>query len=486
MWTLMWITYPPFVPTPIETADSTAPTNMELTKLWKTVLAEIELSVSKATYQTQFAHTTLMSLVDGVATVGFTTPLMRTMAESRYYSLVKSILDHHTKQNTSIIFTVSPKNETLDPAKAGPLFSQTEFQQPEVSADSVARRLHIRPESTFDSFAVSTSNQMAYAAATAVAKNPGTSYNPLFFYGRTGVGKTHLMHAVANKLLSTRPSMRIVYCMGEEFLNEIVEAIQTKTSRQFKQKYRSAQLLMVDDVQFIAGKQTAQEEFFHTFNAVHREGGQIILTSDRAPSEISRLEDRLRSRFEGGLTVDVAAPDFELRVAIINIKSAALGLVIPPEAAQLIAANVIDTRAMEGFLRRLTTEIAARGGMVTPELVSSLLSLKGPVNDILTKEEAPAKRVSPQEVLEFVAAYFGIKTTALKGPKRDRPIARPRQIFMYLARTELGLTHDDIGGVLGGRDHTTIMHGVDTITQELSTNIRLREAVEGIKHKLWT
>lgn len=458
---------------------------MDLNRLWKSVLAEIELSVSKATYQTQFAHTTLVSLAGGVATIGFTTPLMRTMAENRYYSLVKSILDHHTKQNTSLLFTVVPKNEPLDPARAGPLFSQTEFQQPEVSVASVARRIHVRPESTFESFAVSTTNQMAYAAATAVAKNPGTAYNPLFFYGRTGVGKTHLMHAVANKLLASRPNMRIVYCMGEEFLNEIVEAIQTKTSRQFKQKYRSAQLLLVDDVQFIAGKQTAQEEFFHTFNAVHREGGQVILTSDRAPSEISRLEDRLRSRFEGGLTVDVAAPDFELRVAIINIKAQALGIAIPPDAAQLIAANITDTRAMEGFLRRLTTEIATRGSTVTPELISTLLAIKGPVSGIITKDARPVRRVSPQEVLECISVYFGIKTSALKGPKRDRPIARPRQIFMYLARTELGLTHDDIGGALGGRDHTTIMHGVDTITQELSTNIRLREAVEGIKHKLW-
>jgi len=458
---------------------------MDLTKLWKSVLAEIELSVSKATYQTQFAHTALLSFVDDVATIGFTTPLMRTMAEGRYYSLVKSILDHHTKLNTSLLFTVMSKRETLDPGKAGPLFAQTEFQQPEVSVSSVARRLHIRPESTFESFAVSTSNQMAYAAATAVAKSPGTAYNPLFFYGGTGVGKTHLMHAIANKILMSRPAMKIVYCMGEEFLNEIVEAIQTKTSRQFKQKYRSAQLLLVDDVQFIAGKTTAQEEFFHTFNAVHREGGQIILTSDRAPAEISRLEDRLRSRFEGGLTVDVAAPDFELRVAIVNIKAAAMGLPVPSDAAQLVAANITDTRAMEGFLRRLTTEIATRGGSVTPELVSSLLSIKGPVNGIAASGAKSAKRISPQDLLDSVAVYYSLKTTALKGPKRDRPVARPRQVFMYLARTELGLTHEDIGGVLGGRDHTTIMHGVETITQELSTNTRLRGAVEGIKQKVF-
>ena len=267
--------------------------------------------------------------------------------------------------------------------------------------------------------------------------------------------------------------------MGEEFLNEIIESIQTRTTRQFKQKYRNAELLMVDDVQFIAGKQTAQEEFFHTFNAVHSEGGQIILISDRSPSEIARLEDRLRSRFEGGLTVDIAAPDFELRVAIINIKSAALGVAIPSDAAQLIAANISDTRAIEGFLRRLTTEIATRGATVTAELVSSLLSIKP------AAAEKKTRRVAPQELLEVVANCFGIKPTAIKGPKRDRPVARPRQVFMYLCRTELGLTLKDVGGLLSGRDHTTVMHGVDTITHELSTNERLREAVEGIKQKLW-
>ena len=460
---------------------------MDLQKLWKSALAEIELSVSKATFQTHFAHTELVSYIDGVATIGFTSPLMRTLVETRYYSLVKSVLDHQTKENTSVVFTIISRRETLDPASAGPLFARS-MEQPEVSLGAVARRLHIRPESTFDSFAVSTTNQMAYAAATAVAKTPGSAYNPLFLYGGTGVGKTHLMHAIANQILGSRPNMRIVYCMGEEFLNEIIEAIQTKSARQFKQKYRSAQLLLVDDVQFIAGKLTAQEEFFHTFNAVHREGGQIILTSDRPPPEISRLEDRLRSRFEGGLTVDVAAPDFELRVAIINIKSHAIGISVPPDAAQLIAANITDTRAMEGFLRRLTTEVAARGGAVTAELVSSLLSIKKS-NGITVPGQMPgagtAKRVNPAEVLEYVAQYYSLKTTALKGPKRDRPIARPRQVFMYLARTELGLTHEDIGGMLGGRDHTTVMHGVETITRELSTNTRLREAVEGIKNKLW-
>lgn len=448
---------------------------MDLEKLWKICLAEIELAVTKATYQTYFKNSRLVSFEKNIANIGFTNNLSRTLVEARYYSLLKNILDEHTKGNSSLIFSVIPKIDFLE-KDAGPLFAQT-AEGPDLSRETMVRRLHILPELTFENFAVSTTNQIAYAAATAVAHNPGNAYNPLFIYGGVGVGKTHLMQAVANSLLEKRPSMRVVYCMGEEFLNDIIEAIQTKTARLFKQKYRSAQLLMVDDVQFIAGKQTAQEEFFHTFNAVHREGGQIILTSDRPPSEISKLEDRLRSRFEGGLTVDVSPPDFELRAAIVNIKAKALSLSVSTDATRLIAANITDTRALEGFLRKLTTTNAP----ITPELVTSLLGSK-------TKgvQEKPQKRVSPQEILETVALFYNLKASTLKGPKRDRPIARPRQIIMYLCKTEMGLTLNDIGGALGGRDHTTIMHGVEIITHELSTNERLRADIEGIKQRLWT
>lgn len=453
---------------------------MDLKKLWKSVLAEIELSVSKATFQTHFAHSSLVSFSQGVATIGVTSPLMRTLVETRYYSLLKSVLDHHAKENTSLVFVVIPKKDDLSAKNAGPLFAGDVPAREEVRAGEIAKRLHINPGMTFESFAVSTTNQMAYAAATAVAKAPGTAYNPLFFYGGVGVGKTHLMQAIANAMLAKKPGTRIVYCTGEEFLNEIVEAIQTKTARQFKQKYRSAQLFLVDDVQFIAGKQTAQEEFFHTFNAVARGEGQIILTSDRPPGEISKLEDRLRSRFEGGLTVDISPPDFELRAAIVNIKAEAMGLAVPPDAAQLVAANITDTRALEGFLRRLATRVAAAPGPITGEMVSSMLNTSRQAED----QKAP-RRVSAQEALEAVSSFFDVKTTALKGPRRNRPLARPRQVFMYLCKVELGLTYDDIGGLLGGRDHTTVMHGVDTITRELSTNEKLRSAVAGIKQRLW-
>ncbi len=456
---------------------------MEPNSIWKAVLAELELSVSKATYQTHFAHSELLSLKDGVATVGLNNPLVRTMVETRYYSLVKSVLDHHTNANISIIFVVTTKKHTLSDKEAGPLFSQSVVELPRADVASAAKRIHIRPEFTFETFAVSTTNQIAYAAASAVAKSPGSAYNPLFFYGGVGVGKTHLMHAVANSLLSKKPTSKIVYCAGEEFLNDIIEAIQTKSVRQFKYKYRSAELLLVDDIQFIAGKQTAQEEFFHTFNAVLREGGQIILTSDRSPVEISRLENRLRSRFEGGLMVDISPPDFELRAAIVNIKSRAIGLELSIDTSRVIAANLTDTRAIEGFLKRLTTEVSTHNTELTPDAITTLLSARG--SSPSSAVPSSKRRVSPQEILDAVAVYYNLKPTALRGIKRNRPIARPRQLFMYLCKVELGLTLDDIGGLLGGRDHTTIMHGVDTITHELPTNERLREAVGGIKKQLW-
>jgi chromosomal replication initiator protein len=244
---------------------------------------------------------------------------------------------------------------------------------------------------------------------------------------------------------------------------------------------------MVDDVQFIAGKQTAQEEFFHTFNAVHQAGGQIILTSDRPPSEISKLEDRLRSRFEGGLTVDVAQPDFELRVAIINIKASALHLQVPSNVAQLIASALTDTRAIEGFLRSLINEVSLYRVDISQELVAKKLKIDlSQTGGISAEKKTHKSRVTALDVLEAVSEYFEIKPMHLKGPKRDRPIARPRQLIMYICKTELNITLDDIGGILGGRDHTTILHGIEKISQELETNIQLKEAWLGIKNRLFT
>jgi len=439
--------------------------------LWKSVLEETKINVSKAIFQTLFQNTCLILLENNVANIGCPSSYIQGLVEGRYYSLLKDILDRQTKQNNSLVFTVKPIiKSTKD---LGPLFSP----QTEISKDSSS--VNLNSNYSFANFAVSSINQLAYAAATAVAKNPGTAYNPLFLWGGVGVGKTHLMQAVGQEILKNKPNFKIIYCMSEEFTNEIINAIRSKTTDVFKKKYRSTQLLLLDDVQFIAGKTTVQEEFFHTFNTLQREGSQIVLTSDRPPEEIAKLEDRLRSRFEGGLIVDIPQPDFELRTAILLIKAKQRGIELPMDVAQAIAANIDSTRKLEGFLIRLMTEAQTKKISINPDTVKLLLGKS------LEDNGRPKKLVKPKDVMETVAQYYNLKTSQLKSPTRVKNIALPRQILMYLLRTELGIPLIEVGNLLGGRDHTTIMHGVEKITDLLVTNEELRVDISGIKQKIY-
>ncbi len=450
---------------------------MENEKLWPIILAEIELQVSKPVFQTFFTGTSLISVEKNVATIGCPNPLTQRMIETRYYALLKNILDKHTSNNNSLVFAIKKADGllSLTQKEPGPLFAKT-GSFPEID---LAKQAHLRPDFTFETFAVSPCNQMAYAAAVAVSRSPGTAYNPLFLHGGVGVGKTHLMQAIGHTVLEKQKNLKIIYCMGEEFTNEIIDAIQTKTTKKFKEKYRSAQMLLIDDIQFIAGKTAVQEEFFHTFNTVQREGGQIVLTSDRPPAEIAKLEERLRSRFEGGLIIDIAPPDFELRCAILLIKAKQKEINLPMDVAQTLAANISSIRKLEGALIRLVTEAQFKKVPLTPELAKSLLSKTN-------NNETPARRkVTSNEVLETIADRFNLKISYLKGPKRDRSLAFPRQVCMHILRIECGYPLEEVGEVLGGRDHTTIMHGVEKISTLLSTNEKLREDIAWIKTKLW-
>lgn len=452
---------------------------MEFAKTWKAVLAELEVMITKPVFQTFFAKTQLIDFKNNVAVIGCNTPITIQMIETRYYSLIKSILDKHTNQNTSLVFKITKQvGNTSD--SNGPLFSL--FNTPQPNTFVKVKSTHLRPDYTFETFAVSTSNQMAYAAATAVAASPGITYNPLFFYGGVGVGKTHLMQAIGHEVLKKNSTVKIIYCMGEEFTNEIIDAIQTKSTKRFKDKYRSANILLIDDVQFIAGKNAVQEEFFHTFNTIQREGGQVVLTSDRPPAEIDRIEERLRSRFEGGLLIDVQNPDFELRVAILRIKAQQKGLDLPMEIAQILAANTESVRKLEGLLIRLISESSLKKIPLSQELARQIVGKVGPLQE---EESTPKRIVTPKQVTEVVMKRFGIPWTQLKGDKRSRPIVRPRQILMYLLRTELRLPFNEVGMLVGGRDHTTVMHAVDAISELLSTNELLRGDVSWIKKELF-
>jgi chromosomal replication initiator protein len=305
----------------------------------------------------------------------------------------------------------------------------------------------------------------------------GSAYNPLFIWGGVGVGKTHLMASVGNHILRIDPDKKVLFCTGEDFTNDIVEGIRNKTTQAFRNKYRKLDLLMIDDIQFIAGKEGVQEEFFHTFNAVTSVGGQIILTSDKPPSEISKLEERLRSRFEAGLIVDVSPPDFELRCAITLIKAKEKGIGLTPEQAQIIAANSESARKIEGLLTKLMTEIHVKKVPISNELIESSFAKN-------LETASNLKRSTPDEVIETVSKYYQVGKRLLLGESRARPIARPRQILMYLLRTHLGISLEEVGRIVGGRDHTTVMHAVEKVTQLATQDVQIREDILKIKQSI--
>jgi len=341
--------------------------------------------------------------------------------------------------------------------------------------DSLVKNSGLQLNFTFNSFAVSSSNQFAYAAALSVAKNPSRSYNPLFVYGDVGVGKTHLVQAIANKILEDGSIKKVLYCPSEEFVNDLVELIRIKNTSSFRKKYRSLDVLLVDDIQFIAGKNAIQEEFFHTFNSIIRGGGQIILSSDRPPQEIKKLEDRLRSRFSGGLTVDIQKPDDELRTAILLIKAKERNIEIEAEAAGLIAEKITDTRELEGKLLEIYARCLKESGKITVDIIKDELS---------KKNKQAASQISPPEVIKYVCSYYQIKPSQIKDKDRRERIVLPRQIIMFILRNILKLNLEEVAFILKRKDHTTIIHGVDKITNLILKNPSFKEEVDTIINSL--
>lgn len=343
--------------------------------------------------------------------------------------------------------------------------------------DAQARGIGLRADYTFETFAVSTTNEMAHAAASAVSNRPGQSYNPLFLYGGVGVGKTHLMQAIGNNILKNNPLVKILYVTGEEFTNEIVNAIQTKKARNFKEKYRTVDVLLIDDIQFIAGKNAVQEEFFHTFNALTKIQHQIVLTSDRPPHEISLLEDRLRSRFEAGLMIDIQQPSFELRTAILLVKSKAQNLPLSIDMAKTIAARVESARKIEGIITSIRSEIELKRKQLTPELIDEILQL-----EVETKR--PKIKVAPGDVIKTVANHYHIKQTSLKGHSRVKNLVIARHVCMFLMKKELSLPLTEIGRWFAGRDHTSVLHAIKKVEKEMNIDDILQQDISALRTTL--
>lgn len=447
---------------------------------WHDTLEMVKVSVSPAIFSTWFSQTHIASVNDMggrvVVEIGCPTSFAKNTIESRYFGLIQDSISKTLGKPADITFIVKQNPNGGKPNKDSnaPLFEEKKDDREFIESLQAAR---IKSSFSFENFAVSGSNQMAHAAALAVSESLGLAYNPLFIWGGVGVGKTHLMQAVGRSVLFKDPEKLVLSCTAEDFTNDIIDGIRNKTTQEVRKKYRKLDLLMVDDIQFIAGKDTAQEEFFHTFNAVTSAGGQVILTSDRHPTEISKLEERLRSRFEAGLIVDIAPPDFELKCAIVQIKSQERKIPLEMDQIQMIAANAEGARKIEGILIKIMNEVHLKKLAVTTELVESALSHGEETN-------GKAVRSSPDQTIDAVCKYYQIGKRLILGTSRTRQIARPRQMLMYLLRTQLGIAYEEVGRLIGGRDHSTVMHAVNKITQLATTNVQIREDMLKIKNAL--
>jgi len=442
----------------------------DLDKIWKNVLGDLKIELSQGSFSL-IKPTLLLAIGDDTATIAVHSAVVINLIK-KFESVIIAALEKHTGKQLQLTYV--PKTITKEQKKEKPM---PLFPKEEPVKKMIGHLPRVRSDYTFETLAVSESNKLAFVSAQNVAKHLGTAYNPFFIYGPVGVGKTHLMQAIANEVYMKNPDLKIVYITSEEFTNEVIEAIRSNDTARMKKKFRSANLLIIDDVQFIAGKDKVQEELFHTFNFLIDNRSQIALSSDKPPSEIKKLEKRLSSRFAGGLTVDIEAPDFETRTAIALKKAEKFGYMLPIDVAKMIAEKEQDVRSLEGSLMKVITTAQNQGSTITESIAKEALSNQG-------KEEKKTTRLRADDVIKLVCEKYDIKTTQIKGKKRDAYLVKARQIAMYLLYTELKMTHTEIGNQLGGRDHTTVMHGVEKMGKILSEKIPPSEDIMGISRQL--
>lgn len=457
---------------------------MEKDQVWNAVLGELEVSLSKANFTTWFKNTQIISINSGMVTIAVPNVFTKEWLEKKYHSQISDALLHVLPELNGVEYKIgSPKlleeevnkvtqeRESLKKADA-------EVEYAEEVDDIKINQGGLNPKYTLETFVVGNSNKLAFAACQSVAQNPGTKYNPLFIYGGVGLGKTHLMQAVGNAVLAKDPKKKVVYLTSEKFTNDFVSSIANRKTNAFKEKYRKVDVLMVDDIQFLAGKDSTQEEFFHTFNALQQANKQIILASDRPPKAIPTLEERLRSRFEWGLIVDIGQPDLETRIAILQRKAQLRGYNVPLEVFDFIARNIQNNiRELEGALNRILAYCELNGSQ--PDLSVATNVLNSLIN-------APRRKsFTARFIVEKVADFYDININDILGLKRDKEIVLPRQISMYLMREELGLSYPKIARELGKKDHTTAIHSCDKIEKELDYNEPLRSELNLIRERLY-
>jgi chromosomal replication initiator protein len=441
---------------------------MDSQHAWQAALSQLQMEMPKASFDTWVRCTELVEYTADTFTVGVQNAYARDWLENRLSSTVTRLLSGMMSKPQAVEFVVFHK-EGNKPEKNESYNEVREQPAPQRPSNQTLNTRY-----TFENFVVGTSNRLAHAASMAVAENPAKAYNPLFLYGGVGLGKTHLLHAIGNK--AVEKGLRVLYVSSEEFTNDLINSIRSHTTQAFREKYRSIDVLLIDDIQFIAGKESTQEEFFHTFNTLHGQNKQIVISSDRPPKAMNTLEERLRSRFEWGLSADIQPPDLETRIAILRSKAERAGQNVPPEILELIARQAqSNIRELEGAL----TRVLAYADLTAQPLSASL------VNTALADLIPNHRMLEPQQVIDTVASSYGLTVESLLSKDRSHDIALPRQIAMYLLREEANLSLPQIGNVLGGRDHTTVMYACEKITEQIERDDQMRREVIQIRDSLY-
>ncbi|MCC6500939.1 MAG: chromosomal replication initiator protein DnaA [Anaerolineales bacterium] len=442
---------------------------MNAEQAWQSVLGQLQMEMPRASFDTWVRDTKPVSFHNGMLTIGVRNAYARDWLENRLANTVNRLLGSLLNGSVAVSFVVYGNEK------------ETETDEPHLSPVETAsasepspRNSTLNPRYIFENFVVGSGNRLAHAACLAVAEKPARAYNPLFLYGGVGLGKTHLLHAIGNAC-HTR-GLSVLYVSSEEFTNDMITAIRTHTTQAFREKYRSIDVLLIDDIQFIAGKESTQEEFFHTFNTLHGQDKQIIVSSDRPPKSLVTLEERLRSRFEWGLTADIQPPDLETRLAILRSKAERTGRQVSDDILESIARRVqSNIRELEGALNRVIAFADLSGAPLAPNLVEAALA------DLLPQRGD----IVPAKVIELVAKEWQVSVDAMLGRDRSRKVAQPRQVAMYLLRKETDSSLPQIGDALGGRDHTTVMYAIEKISGEIETKTDLRKRVVSVKQQLY-
>lgn len=440
---------------------------LQANEIWEEALKIIEKEITPLSFNTWIKPLKPISAQNDCFTLETDDIFFKDLINDRYLNLIENVIKQITNMPYSVKITIpnensnkSPLNNTIDD-----------------SIDPLDIESNINSKYTFETFVVGKSNNFAHAAALAVAEAPGSAYNPLFLYGGVGLGKTHLMHSIAHYILSQKPFAKIVYVSAEKFVNELVNSIRNEKNIEFRNKYRNIDVLLIDDIQFIAEKVGTQEEFFHTFNTLHESGKQIIISSDRPPKEIKPLEDRLRSRFEWGLIADIQPPDYETRLAILWKKAETENMDVPDDVMEFIAKSIdSNIRELEGALTRVSAYAKLTNQKVSLEFATNTLK------DFLSKDGK--KVINVELIQQIVASYYNIKTEEIKSKKRTQEITYPRQIAMYLCRNLTDLSLPKIGEAFGGRDHTTILHGYEKIAKDLKKDDALNKIIHDLESRI--